>query len=82
MLKTKAEINTRLLQEANKQYLETEANMKRAKMKQTKVAELCPLSRLNAPKQDAPLAVQTPALVNQCEESLHGDARHVDDVFL
>ena len=82
MLKTKAEINTRLLQEANKQFLETQANTKRAKMRQTNVAELCPLPRLNAPKLDVPLAVQSPALVNQWEESLQGEARHVDDVFL
>ena len=71
MSKTKAEINTKLLQEANKQFMEIQANMKRAKTKQTEVAESCPLPRLNAPKFDAPLAVLNPrpSLVDQWEES-------------
>ena len=61
--------------------MEIQANMKRAKTRQSKVTEFYPLPPLNAPKQDAPLAVLNPALVNQWEECLHRESQHFDDMF-
>ena len=81
MSKVKAEINTKLLDEANKQFMEVQANMKRAKTRQSKVTEFYPLPPINAPNFNTPLAVLTPALLDHWEECLQRDSRHFDDAF-
>lgn len=81
MSKVKAEINAKLLDEANKKFAEIEMNMKRAKTRQSKVTEFYPLPPLNAPNRNTPLAVLSPGLVNQWEEFLKRDSRQFDDVF-
>lgn len=70
-------MNARLLDEANKQFKEIEDNMKRTKTRQSKVNEVYPLPPLNAPNQDTPLAIFSPA---RWEECLQRDSRHFDDV--
>ena len=81
MSKVKAEINTKLLDEANKQFMEVQTNMKRTKTRQSKVTEFYPLPPINAPDHNTPLAILSPALLDQWEECLHRDSRHFDDVF-
>ena len=78
MFKAKSEINARLLDEANKQFMEMETNIKRTKTRQSKVAEFYPLPPLNAPNVDTPLAVLSPALVQEWQECLQRD---FDDTF-
>ncbi|XP_028407613.1 uncharacterized protein LOC114530228 [Dendronephthya gigantea] len=81
MEKTKEDINIRLLENAEKHFMEVTANMQQYKAKQSKGNEFYPLPPLNAPNRDTPLAVLTPAMVSQWEECLQRDSNQLDDEF-
>ena len=80
MCKAKAEINARLVDEANKHFMEVQGNMERTKTMQSKVNEFYSLPPLNAPNVDTPLAIVSPAKLSQLEEwLLERDYQYFDE---
>lgn len=82
MARAKAEINARLLQEANRRYMEIQTRAKQTKNRNAQVKEFYPLPPSNAPTIDTPLSILSPAKFRFWEESLHRDSRYlVDDIL-
>lgn len=72
----KAELDEKMLQEANRKFAETEARAKRTKNRLEPVKEFYPLPPVNAPAIETPLAIFSPGNFSPWEASLRQDSRH------